>query len=152
VAGVWVEGTESPAATGVFILDDHELVRRGLRQLIEEEPNLRVVGEAGCAAEAVDRAKNLRPDVALLDVRLPDGDGVEVCRTLLSAIPGIKCLVFSGYADTRALEAARAAGASGFLLKGARASQFVSAIRNVTAGESFLVNPAMAVQARQDAD
>jgi len=124
--------------TRVFVLDDHEVVRRGLRELFDAEEDLSVVGEAGTAEEAISRVPPTRPDVAVLDVRLPDGDGIEVCRDLRSAIPELKCLMLTSYADDEALFAAVLAGASGFVLKQIRGNELVTAVRRVAAGESLL--------------
>src|SRR5690349_24869374 len=99
----------------VFLLDDHEVVRRGLRELLEAEGDLEVVGEAGTAAEALARIPPTRPDVAVLDVRLPDGDGVQVCREIRSAHPEIQCLMLTSFADDEALFQAIVAGASGYV-------------------------------------
>ena len=124
--------------TKVFLLDDHEVVRRGLRELFESEDDLTVVGEAATAEEALARVPSSQPDVAVLDVRLPDGDGVEVCRDLRSAMPELKCLMLTSYADDEALFSAILAGASGYVLKQIKGSDLVSAVRRVAAGESLL--------------
>jgi DNA-binding NarL/FixJ family response regulator len=124
--------------TKVFLLDDHEVVRRGLRELFESEDDLTVVGEAATAQEALARVPSSNPDVAVLDVRLPDGDGVEVCRDLRSAMPELKCLMLTSFADDEALFSAILAGASGYVLKQIRGSDLVSAVRRVAAGESLL--------------
>jgi len=124
--------------TRVFLLDDHEVVRRGLRELFDAEDDLTVVGEAGTAEEALARVPSTRPDVAVLDVRLPDGDGVEVCRDLRSNMPELKCLMLTSFADDEALFSAILAGASGYVLKQIRGSDLVSAVRRVAAGESLL--------------
>ena len=124
--------------TKVFLLDDHEVVRRGLRELFESEDDLTVVGEAATADEALARVPSSQPDVAVLDVRLPDGDGVEVCRDLRSAMPELKCLMLTSYADDEALFSAILAGASGYVLKQIKGSDLVSAVRRVAAGESLL--------------
>jgi len=124
--------------TRVFLLDDHEVVRRGLRELFESEEDLTVVGEGASAHEALARVPACRPDVAVLDVRLPDGDGVEVCRDLRSAMPELKCLMLTSYADDEALFSAILAGASGYVLKQIKGSDLVSAVRRVAAGESLL--------------
>jgi two-component system response regulator DevR len=124
--------------TRVFLLDDHEVVRRGLRELFESEDDLTVVGEGSTAQEALARVPSSKPDVAVLDVRLPDGDGVEVCRDLRSAMPELKCLMLTSYADDEALFSAILAGASGYVLKQIRGSDLVSAVRRVAAGESLL--------------
>jgi two-component system response regulator DevR len=122
----------------VFLLDDHEIVRRGLRELLEAEEDLVVVGEAGTAEEALARAPGLRPDVAVLDVRLPDGDGVEVCREIRSRRPEIKCLMLTSFSDDEALFSAILAGAAGYVLKQIRGTDLVEAIRHVARGESLL--------------
>ncbi len=124
--------------TRVFLLDDHEVVRRGLRKLIDAEEDLSVVGEAGTAEEAFARVPSIKPDVAVLDVRLPDGDGVEVCRDLRSAMPALKCLMLASFADDEALFSAILTGASGYVLKQIKGSDLVSAVRRVAAGESLL--------------
>jgi len=124
--------------TRVFLLDDHEVVRRGLRELFDSEDDLTVVGEAATAEEALARVPSTRPDVAVLDVRLPDGDGVEVCRDLRSAMPDLKCLMLTSFADDEALFSAILAGASGYVLKQIKGSDLVSAVRRVAAGESLL--------------
>jgi len=124
--------------TRVFLLDDHEVVRRGLRELFEAEEDLAVVGEGATAEEALARVPATKPDVAVLDVRLPDGDGVEVCRDLRSAMPELKCLMLTSFADDEALFSAILAGASGYVLKQIKGSDLVSAVRRVAAGESLL--------------
>jgi len=122
----------------VFLLDDHEVVRAGLRGLIEGEDDLEVVGEASTAAEALLRVPLERPDVAVLDVRLPDGDGVEVCRELRSRMPELRCLMLTSFADDEALAAAIMAGAAGYLLKDLRGLGILDAVRRVGQGESLL--------------
>ncbi|HET9443215.1 MAG TPA: response regulator transcription factor [Acidimicrobiales bacterium] len=122
----------------VFLLDDHEVVRRGLRELLEAEDDLVVVGEAGTAEEAYGRIPATDPNVAVLDVRLPDGDGVEVCREIRSNHPEIACLMLTSFADDEALFAAIMAGASGFVLKQLRGGDLVDAVRRVGRGESLL--------------
>lgn len=122
----------------VFVLDDHEVVRRGVCELVDGEPDLTVVGEAGTAAQALARVPALRPDVAVLDVRLPDGNGVEVCRELRSAVPGLACLMLTSFADDEALMDAILAGAAGYVLKQIRGVDLVGAIRTVAAGGSTL--------------
>jgi DNA-binding NarL/FixJ family response regulator len=124
--------------TRVFLLDDHEVVRAGLRELLESDGDLEVVGEAGTAAEALARIPATQPDVAVLDVRLPDGDGVEVCREIRSAHPTTACLMLTSFADDDALFAAIMAGASGYVLKQVRGTDLVDAVRRVAAGESLL--------------
>jgi DNA-binding NarL/FixJ family response regulator len=122
----------------VFLLDDHELVRRGLHDLLSGEPDIEVVGEAGLAAEALRRIPALLPDVAILDARLPDGHGVDVCRDIRSMHPDIACLMFTSYDDDEALLAAIMAGASGYVLKQIRGTDLVDAVRRVAAGQSLL--------------
>ncbi len=124
--------------TTVFLLDDHELVRSGLRQLIDAEDDLEVVGEAATAGEARRRLPALRPDVAVLDARLPDGSGIEVCRDVRAIDPGIKALVLTSFDDDEALFAAIVAGAAGYVLKDIRSSDLVQGIRTVAAGGSLL--------------
>ena len=122
----------------VFLLDDHEIVRRGLRELLEAAGDFEVVGEAGTAEEALSRIPATRPQVAVLDVRLPDGDGVEVCREVRSRNPEIACLMLTSFADDEALFEAIMAGAAGYLLKQVRGNDLVEAIRSVAAGQSLL--------------
>jgi len=124
--------------TRVFLLDDHEVVRRGLRELFDAEDDLTVVGEASTADEALSRVPSTKPDVAVLDVRLPDGDGVEVCRDLRSAMPELKCLMLTSFADDEALFSAILAGASGYVLKQIKGGDLITAVRRVAAGESLL--------------
>jgi two-component system response regulator DevR len=122
----------------VFLLDDHEIVRRGVRELLETEDDLAVVGEAGTAEEALARIPPTAPDVALLDVRLPDGDGIEVCREIRSLHEDIACLMLTSFADDEAVYSAILAGAAGYVLKQVRGSDLVDAIRRVATGESLL--------------
>lgn len=122
----------------VFLLDDHELVRRGIRTLLESEGDIEVVGESALAREAVARIPALRPQVAVLDGRLPDGTGVEVCREIRSIDPSIAVLVLTSYDDDDALFAAIMAGASGYVLKQVTGSDLVAAVRRVAAGQSML--------------
>jgi two-component system response regulator DevR len=122
----------------VFLLDDHELVRRGVRELLEGEGDLEVVGEASTAAEALARVPAVRPQVAVLDVRLPDGDGVTVCRELRSQFPDLACLMLTSFSDDEALVGAVMAGASGYVLKDIRGGDLVGAVRTVAAGGSLL--------------
>jgi two-component system, NarL family, response regulator DevR len=123
---------------GVFLLDDHEIVRRGVRDLLEAEPDITVVGEAGTAAEALARIPALRPDVAVLDVRLPDGDGVSVCREIRSRMPAVGCLMLTSFGDDEALFDAIMAGASGYVLKQIRGTDLVGAVRTIAGGRSLL--------------
>jgi two-component system response regulator DevR len=122
----------------VFLLDDHEIVRRGLRELIETEDDMTVTGEAGTAEEALARIPPTAPDVALLDVRLPDGDGIEVCRDIRSRHDEIACLMLTSFADDDAVYAAIMAGAAGYVLKQVRGNELLDAIRRVGRGESLL--------------
>ena len=115
--------------TRIFLLDDHEIVRRGLRELLEGEDDLEVVGEASTAEEALARIPATRPEVAVLDVRLPDGSGVEVCREIRSAHPEIHCLMLTSYADDEALFDAIMAGAAGYVLKQVRGVELIEGIR-----------------------
>ena len=125
-----------------FLLDDHEVVRRGLRFLLEQAPGVEVVGEAGTAAQGRARILELRPDVAVLDVRLPDGSGIDVCRDVRAIDPGVHALVLTSYEDDEALLTAILAGASGYVLKQARGDDLVDSIRRVAAGES-LISPGL---------
>jgi len=123
---------------GVFLLDDHEIVRRGVRELLEAEPDITVVGEAATAQAALVRIPALRPDVAVLDVRLPDGDGVSICRELRSRIPDTACLMLTSFGDDEALFSAIMAGAAGYVLKQIRGTDLIGAVRAVAAGQSML--------------
>ena len=122
----------------VFLLDDHEIVRRGVRDLLEAEGDIFVVGEASTAAEALARVPAVRPDVAVLDVRLPDGDGITVCRELRSQLPDLPCLMLTSFADDDALIGAIMAGAAGYVLKQIRGADLLGAVRTVGAGGSLL--------------
>ncbi|MFR0355904.1 response regulator [Streptomyces sediminimaris] len=122
----------------VFLMDDHEVVRRGVRDLLNDEPDIEVVGEAGTAEQALVRIPALRPQVAVLDVRLPDGDGVSVCRELRSRMPELACLMLTSFDDEEALLDAIMAGASGYVLKQIQGSDLVAAVRTVAAGQSLL--------------
>ncbi len=127
----------------VFLLDDHEVVRLGLRQLLEGEPDIEVVGDAGTAAHAIARIPAVRPDVAVLDVRLPDGDGITVCREIRSVMDDPPaCLMLTSFSDDEALFTAIMAGASGYLLKQVSGTDLVGAVRRLATGESLL-DPAM---------
>ncbi|MFJ3788473.1 response regulator [Kitasatospora sp. NPDC090091] len=133
----------SEPATGarpvrVFLLDDHEVVRRGVRDLLEAEPDIEVAGEAATCAQALARIPALRPDVAILDVRLPDGDGVTVCRELRDRLPGLACLMLTSFDDDDALLDAIMAGAAGYVLKQVKGADLVSAVRTVASGQSML--------------
>ncbi|MEW1871668.1 MULTISPECIES: response regulator transcription factor [Streptomyces] len=132
---------EQPGPGGpirVFLLDDHEVVRRGVHDLLNDEPDITVVGEAATAEQALVRVPALRPRVAVLDVRLPDGDGVSVCRELRSAMPDLACLMLTSFDDEEALLDSIMAGASGYVLKQIRGSDLVSAVRTVARGQSLL--------------
>jgi DNA-binding NarL/FixJ family response regulator len=122
----------------VFLVDDHEVVRRGVRNILDAEPDTEVVGEAGTMASALARVTALRPDVAVLDVRLPDGDGVSLCREIRSTLPGTACLMLTSYGDDQALLGAIMAGAAGYVQKQAPAPELVGAIRLVATGQSTL--------------
>ncbi len=122
----------------VFLLDDHEVVRRGVASMLAIEEGIEVVGEAGTADQALARIPAARPDVAVLDVRLPDGDGVSVCREIRSRMPGVACLMLTSFADEEALFDAVMAGAAGYVLKEIHGSDLVGAIRTVASGQSLL--------------
>lgn len=128
----------------VFLVDDHEIVRRGIAQLVDAEPDLTVVGEAGSVHEAVRRIDATVPDVAVLDVRLPDGNGIDLCRDVRSAHPEISCLILTAYDDDDALRSAVLAGASGYVLKDIRSRALVDAIRRVASGRT--IQPAAVLQ------
>jgi DNA-binding NarL/FixJ family response regulator len=121
----------------VFLVDDHEVVRRGVSEVLEDDPGITVAGEAGSVAEALARVPAVRPDVAVIDMRLPDGDGASLCGQLLARMPELRCLVLTSYAEQEALDAARQGGASGFVLKQVRGAALVSAVRTVAAGGSM---------------
>jgi DNA-binding NarL/FixJ family response regulator len=122
----------------VFIMDDHEVVRRGLIDLVSAEPDMEVVGEAGTAAEALARIPQTKPDIAVLDVRLPDGNGVEVCRDIRTELPDTQCLMLTSYADDEALFDAIMAGATGYVLKDIQGTDLLDAIRTIASGKSLL--------------
>ncbi len=132
--------------TRVFLVDDHEIVRRGLADLIDTAPGMEVVGEAGTVHQALARIDAARPDVAVLDVRLPDGSGIDLCRQIRSSMPHVTCLILTAYDDDAATSAAVVAGASGYLLKDIAAMRLLDAIRTVSAGGSLL-NTAAAARA-----
>jgi DNA-binding NarL/FixJ family response regulator len=123
---------------GVFLLDDHEIFRRGVQGLLAAEPDIDVVGEAGTASTALARMTVLQPDVAVLDVRLPDGDGVAVCREIRSRLPETACLMLTAYGDDQAILGAIMAGAAGYVSKQTAGADHVSAVRKVAAGQSTL--------------
>src|SRR5919206_5396365 len=126
----------------VYLLDDHEVVRRGLRDLLEAEDDIEVVGESGSAVDATHRIPALRPDVAVLDGRLPDGSGIDVCRDVRSVDPTIKALILTSYDDDEALFAAILAGAAGYVLKQIGSSALIDGVRRVAAGQS-LIDPSL---------
>jgi DNA-binding NarL/FixJ family response regulator len=127
-----------PGQIRVFLLDDHEVVRRGVRDLLESEPGITVVGEAGTAAAALARIPALHPGVAVLDVRLPDGNGVEVCREIRSRMPQVACLMLTSFGDDQALFDAIMAGAAGYVLKEIRSTDLVGAVKTIASGRSLL--------------
>ncbi|MFE6404064.1 response regulator [Streptomyces alboflavus] len=127
-----------PRPIRVFLLDDHEVVRRGLRDLLGGEPGIEVVGEAASGEQALARGPALRPDVAVLDVRLPDGNGITVCRELRALMPGLACLMLTSFDDEDALLDAIMAGAAGYVLKQIKGSDLVTAVRTVASGQSLL--------------
>lgn len=139
------EQSTTPARIRVFLLDDHEIVRRGLRELLESEGDIEVVGESGLAQEATRRIPALRPDVAILDGRLPDGSGIDVCRDVRSQDPDIKALILTSYDDDEALFSAIMAGAAGYILKQVGGNDLVDTVRRVAAGQSML-DPAVTAQ------
>ena len=126
----------------VFLVDDHEVVRRGLIDLLSSDPELEVVGEAGSAAEALARIAAVQPDVAVLDVRLPDGNGIDLCRDLLALLPDLRCLMLTSFTSDEAMLDAILAGASGFVVKNIKEMNLASAIKEVGAGRSLLDNRA----------
>lgn len=128
----------------VFLVDDHEVVRRGLIGLLGADPELDIVGEAGSVAEALVRIPAARPDVAVLDVRLPDGNGVELCRDLLSAMPDLRCLMLTSFTSDEAMLDAILAGASGYVVKDIKGMELARAVKDVGAGRSLLDNRAAA--------
>jgi DNA-binding NarL/FixJ family response regulator len=128
----------------VFLVDDHEVVRRGVAELIEVEEDLSIIGQAATAAEALARVPALQPDVAVLDIRLPDGNGVELCRDLRSKMPDLNCLMLTSYTDEQAMLDAILAGAGGYVIKDIKGMELVEAIRTVGSGKSLLDNRAAA--------
>ncbi len=132
------EPTAAPAPIKVFLLDDHEVVRRGVASLLDTEPDIQIIGEASTARQALARIPALRPDVAVLDVRLPDGNGVAVCREIRSQMPEVACLMLTSFADDDALFDAVMAGAAGFVLKQIHGTDLVGAVRTVASGQSLL--------------
>ncbi|WP_433722209.1 response regulator transcription factor [Nocardia sp. CA-129566] len=130
--------------TRVFLVDDHHIVRRGVADLISAEPDLEVIGEAGTVSHAMARIPALRPDVVVLDVRLPDGNGIELCRELLNHHPELRCLILTSFTDEQAMLDAILAGASGYVVKDIDTLELIDAIREVGAGRSLLDNRAAA--------
>ncbi len=128
----------------VFLVDDHEVVRRGLIDLLSSDPELEVIGEAGSVAEAQARVPALQPDVAVLDVRLPDGNGIELCRELLARMPDLRCLMLTSYSSDEAMLDAILAGASGYVVKDIKGMELARAVKEVGAGHSLLDNRAAA--------
>ncbi len=132
------------AMVSVFLVDDHEVVRRGLIDLLGSDPDLDVIGEAGSVSEALARIPALRPDVAVLDVRLPDGNGIELCRELLSQLPDLRCLMLTSFTSDEAMLDAILAGASGYVVKDIKGMELAQAIKEVGSGRSLLDNRAAA--------
>jgi DNA-binding NarL/FixJ family response regulator len=132
------EGDRPTEPIRVFLLDDHEIVRRGIKELLESEGDIVVVGESGLAEEAARRIPALRPDVAILDGRLPDGSGIDVCRDVRSQDPTIAALILTSYDDDEALFSAIMAGAAGYILKQVHGNDLVNTVRRVAAGQSML--------------
>ena len=128
--------------TRVFLLDDHEVVRQGLKYLLTSTGDIEIVGESGSAEQATNRIPALKPDVAVLDARLPDGSGIDVCREIRSVDPSIQVLILTSYDDDKALFAAIMAGASGYVLKQADSTDLVTSVKRVAAGQS-LIDPAL---------
>ncbi|WP_028923898.1 response regulator [Pseudonocardia acaciae] len=128
----------------VFLVDDHEVVRRGVADLLDAEADLTIVGQASSVSEALARIPALRPDVVVLDVRLPDGNGVELCRELRSRLPGLNCLMLTSFTDEQAMMDAILAGAGGYVIKDIKGMELVSAVRTVGSGRSLLDNRAAA--------
>lgn len=134
----WPELASKPMTVRVFLLDDHEIVRRGVRELLEAHDDLEVVGEAATAAEGIARIPAVKPDVAVVDMQLPDGNGVEVCREVRSRDETIRCLILTSFADDEALFDSIMAGAAGYLLKQIKGADLVDGIRRVASGQSLL--------------
>lgn len=135
---------EGALMVSVFLVDDHEVVRRGLIDLLSADPDLDVIGEAGSVADAMARIPALRPDVAVLDVRLPDGNGIELCRDLLSRLPELRCLMLTSFTSDEAMLDAILAGASGYVIKDIKGMDLATAIKDVGRGRSLLDNRAAA--------
>ncbi|HEX3334829.1 MAG TPA: response regulator transcription factor [Jatrophihabitans sp.] len=137
--------TDSPIPIRIFLLDDHEVVRRGIAELLSTVPDFEIVGEAGTAEQALSRVLASKPDVAVLDARLPDGSGIDVCRDIRSALPSTYCLILTSYDDQDAVLSSVLAGASGYVLKEVRTAGLIDAIRQVALGRS-LIDPAVIAQ------
>jgi two-component system, NarL family, response regulator DevR len=135
---------EGLAMVTVFLVDDHEVVRRGLADLLASDSELEIIGDAGSVSEALVRIPALKPDVAVLDVRLPDGNGIELCRELLSELPDLRCLMLTSFTSDEAMLEAILAGASGYVVKDIRGMELAQAIKDVGAGKSLLDNRAAA--------
>lgn len=136
--------SEDGVMVKVFLVDDHEVVRRGLMELLDADPDLEVIGEAGSVAQALARIPALRPDVVVLDIRLPDGSGIELCRELLSRLADLRCLMLTSFTDDEAMLDAILAGASGYVVKDIRGRELAQAVKDVGAGKSLLDNRAAA--------
>jgi len=136
--------SEGVTMVTVFLVDDHEVVRRGLIDLLSADPELDVIGQAGSVAQAMAQIPALRPDVAVLDVRLPDGNGIELCRDLLSRLPDLRCLMLTSFTSDEAMLDAILAGASGYVVKDIKGMELATAIKDVGAGRSLLDNRAAA--------
>ncbi|WP_067546478.1 response regulator [Nocardia crassostreae] len=135
--------------TTVFVVDDHEIVRRGLIDLIEADPDLTVIGQADTVARALTAIPAMHPDIAVLDIRLPDGNGIELCRELLSGLDDLRCLMLTSFTDERGILDALLAGADGYVVKDIRGAELVKAIKDVAAGQSMLDNRAAATLIQQ---
>ncbi|WP_172651692.1 response regulator [Rhodococcus opacus] len=133
----------------VFLVDDHEVVRRGIAELLSGDPELTVIGEAGTCEQALARIPALRPDVAVLDIRLPDGNGIELCRDLRSLLPELRCLMLTSFGDEQAMVDAILAGARGYALKDIRGTELTDAVRDVGSGKSLLDTRAATVLMNQ---
>jgi two-component system, NarL family, response regulator DevR len=140
----WFSGDDVENMVRVFLVDDHEVVRRGLVDLLSSDPELNVVGEAGSVAAALARIPALEPDVAVLDVRLPDGNGIELCRDLLARLPELRCLILTSFTSDEAMMDAILAGASGYVVKDIKGMELANAIKEVGSGRSLLDNRAAA--------
>jgi two-component system response regulator DevR len=138
---VGTAGAIQAGSIRVFLVDDHELVRRGLRDVLAEEPGITVVGEAADARDGLAGILRLRPDVAVIDARLPDGTGIDVCRTVRATDPAVACLILTSFEDDEAVATARTAGAAGYLIKHIRGTALVDTLRKVAAGQTMMDDP-----------